>query len=209
MVERVLAVGLERVRIEEGIALERDACERRVVQRALQHVHVASVAREQEHPLVPVHVRDRRARFAVRCPVRELERVAERLVLVPRPHRAGDVQLPRHHIVPDPLDRGPVERVRVERRDVDHPRVHVGGADSMADRLALLRHRQVILVVDAVELARGGTPPLIEEETRQLAVATLAGRVRQLHQASLDDLVARAGSSACRGRTSGRSGPRS
>ena len=76
---RVLAVRFERIRVEERLAVERDAGDQAVVERALHDVDVLGVGVEQEEAVVPEIVADGGAGFVVGGHVRQLVVAAERL----------------------------------------------------------------------------------------------------------------------------------
>ncbi len=81
--------------------------------------------------------------------------------------------------------------VSAERAHVGHGRVHVAGAHRVPDRLFLLHHGQVVLVVGAVEGVPRRVSPLLEEEARLVQVLLLPGRAVELHEPDLHLLVAR------------------
>ena len=150
----MLAVRLERVRIEERLAVERHAGEQAVEERALHHVDVLRIALEQEQAMVPEVHADRRAGFVVGGHVRQLVRLPERFAAARRADAAGEIELAGDEVIPDALAGGAHRLIAGDRGDVGHARVHVDGAHRVADRLALLDHLQLRLVV--VEAARIG-----------------------------------------------------
>ena len=93
LLPRVLAVRLERIRIEERLAVERDAGDQPVVERALHDVDVLRVAMEQEQAVVPVS--PCRPTRTSRCrPSCWATRTVGRSLAAPgRADAAGDVQL--------------------------------------------------------------------------------------------------------------------
>ena len=192
----VLAARLERVRVEEGLAVERDAGNQAVEERPLHHVDVLGVAVQQEQPVVPVVHADRGAGLVVGGQVRQLVVAAERLADARGADAAGDVELLRDGVAPDRVDGVDIGGVAGERGDVGHAGIHVHRAHGVADRLGLLDDALLRLVV--VEPAgvgalarrqRRGTA-LVEQELRQREVLRLAGHPRHLHQAHLGDLMA-------------------
>src|SRR5690606_25652843 len=93
VVAQVLPVRLERVRIEEPVALHRDAREEAVVDHAFEDVDVPGVGVQEEHAVVPHRVRDGGARLGVRRPVRQIVRLTEGFSPAGRPDAARDVEL--------------------------------------------------------------------------------------------------------------------
>ena len=190
----VLAVRLERVRIEESLAVERHARNEPVVKRALHHVDVFRVAVQQEQPVVPVVHADRRTRFVVRGHVRQLVVTSERFAGARRADAARDVELRADRVLPDRVDRFHVRRVPGQRRHIRHARVHVGGAHGMPDRFRLLDHPLLRLVVReaaGVHLFTRARPALVQHELGQRQIAVVARDAIQLRQTHLGDLVTR------------------
>ena len=95
-----LAPAEQRIDVVEPLAVERDAAQKAVVQRPLDQVGEAGLARRQQHPPVPHDAGDGRARLAVRAFVRQLVRPAERLAVVARADAAGEVQLVVDEVLP-------------------------------------------------------------------------------------------------------------
>src|SRR5712692_9748706 len=75
----MLTVGLERIRVEEQLAVKRHSGDQPVVKRALHNVDVARVAVKQKESMVPVVVADGRAGLVVGGHIRQLVVAAERL----------------------------------------------------------------------------------------------------------------------------------
>ena len=108
--------------------------------------------------MVPEGVGDRGAGLVVGRDVGQVVVVAEGLALAPGADAAGEVELARDDVVPQAVERAHVVRVAGERGDVGHRRVQVAGAHRVADRLVLLGHRQVVLLVGPVERVRPPRP---------------------------------------------------
>ena len=146
--------------------------------------------------MVPQDARDGGAGLGVGLRVGQIVVVAERLAEVAGADAAGQVHAPCHHVVPQGVERVDVGAVAGQCGDVGHAAVQVAGAHRVADRLALLGHRQVVLHVAGVvevglQVAAVGLAALVQEELRQFQVATLPGGAVQLGQADFDLLVAR------------------
>ena len=186
----VLAGGLERVRVEERLAVERDAREEAVVERPLHHVDVAGVGVEQEQAVVPVVVADGGAGLVVGAHVGQLVVEAERLAARGGADAAGDVELAADDVLPDAVDGSHVAVVAGEGGDVGHARVHVGRAHGVADRLALLDDR---FWCDWLYRRPCGLPSAPRTSSRKLGevqVARVAGHAVELDEPHLGDLVA-------------------
>ena len=101
----VILTALQRVHVEEPVAGGGDRGGEAVVEHALHVVGVLRVAGGEQQPPAPVEAGDRRAGLVVRAVGRQLEPVAEPLVLVPRAVPAGQVRLGGDHVGPA-ADRG-------------------------------------------------------------------------------------------------------
>jgi hypothetical protein len=117
----VLAVRLERVGIEEGVSLERNAGDQSVVERALHHVDVLAIAMEQELAMIPVVHSNRGAGLVVGGHVRKVVRIAKALVSAGGADAASEVELRLHQAVPDAIASRFDLCVIFDRRDVGHP----------------------------------------------------------------------------------------
>src|SRR5580698_5049843 len=82
---------VQRIYIEEALAVEPDAGQEAVVERALDEVGEPGLAGDEQHPPVPHDRGDRGAGLTVGAVGRQLERHAERLTLVPGSDPAGEV----------------------------------------------------------------------------------------------------------------------
>ncbi len=109
---------------------------------------VARRSRQREH-----HVGDRRAGLGIGEVGRELERVAEGLVLVPAAEPSGEIGPRGAHVTPAPVDR--VEELPVAGLDGDvhHAGIEVQLADGMAGDARRLPHGRVVLPVRGAEPA--------------------------------------------------------
>ena len=101
----------QRIPVAIQITAQRHSRIYSVVERALDHVRIFSVARCRQHSPAPHHVPDRRAAFTVRLRVRQFVRVSERLAIAPRAHAARDVHLRGNQIFPKRIQRLPVRFV--------------------------------------------------------------------------------------------------
>ena len=163
----MLAGRLQGVRVEEGLAVERDPGEEAVVERPLHHVDVPGVGVQQEQAVVPVVVADGGAGLVVGAQVGQLVVDPERLPGAGRADAAREVQLAADDVPPDPVHGVHVGLLPGEGRHVRHARVHVGGAHGVAHRLALLHHPPVRLVVRAPGPFRAVGAPLVQQELRE------------------------------------------
>ena len=191
------AGGLQHIRIEERVALHRDARQGGVIERPLQDVDVLGVAPHQEHAMIPEDVGERSAGLAIRGLVGQLVLAAEAFGPAGGADAAGDVELRRHDVAPDPVDGVDVLHIARQGRDVGHAGVHVGGADRVADRFILIDHRDVILGVEAVEAGLAVGPAiaepatLIQEELGGVEILGVAGDAVEPAQADFNFLVSR------------------
>jgi hypothetical protein len=99
LLEVVLAA-LQRVDVEEPLALGGDGSPEAVVEHAFHVVRVLRVAGGEQQPPAPLEAGDGRAGLVVGAVGGQLEPVAEALVRVPGPVAAGQVRLGRHHVIP-------------------------------------------------------------------------------------------------------------
>ncbi len=183
--------------IEEGLAVECHARDQAVVERPLHHVDVLPIALEQEQALVPVVVADRGAGLVVGLQVRQLVGLAEALEAAGRADAAGQVQLAGNQVLPDPLARLAHFLVARQRGDVSHPRIHVRGADRVADRLGLIDDLRLRLVVgqaagirSLARRKRTGTA-LVEQELREAQILFVPRHAVQADESHLGDLMTR------------------
>ena len=91
---------LQGVHVEERLAVERKPREEAVVERSLEEVGEAALARDEQHAPVPHDAADRRAGLAVGAVGRQLVGIADRLAVVTRADPAGQVGLRRGQVVP-------------------------------------------------------------------------------------------------------------
>ena len=184
----MLAHRLQRVGVEEAVALQRHAADEPVVERALQHVVVFRLAVEQEQAVVDVDIADGGARLAVGAHVGQLVVLAEGLAARRGADAAGDVELLRDDVVPDAVDGLDVALVAGQRGHVGHAGIHVGGAHGVAHGLVLLGHGLVAL---RVLLLDGGLAAVVEQELGEVEVALLAGGQVEAGHRHLGYLVTR------------------
>ncbi len=105
LLEVVLAA-LQRVDVEEPLALGGDGGPEAVVEHALHMVRVLRVAGGEQQSPAPLEAGDGGAGFVVGTVRGQLVPVAEALVRVPRPVAAGQVGLGGYHVIPA-AERGP------------------------------------------------------------------------------------------------------
>ena len=141
--------------------------------------------------MVPIVVADGGAGLVVGAHVGQLEGEAERLAGAGGPDAARQVELASHHVLPDALQRVGVSLFAGEGRHVGHARVHVRGAHRVADRLVLVHHFLVRLVVRAAGPFRAVRSALVQHEPGQAQVAGIAGHPVELDEPHLGDLVPR------------------
>ena len=139
--------------------------------------------------MVPVVVADGGAGLVVGAHVGQLVVEPEGLARAGGADAAREVELLAHDVVPDPVERVDVGLVAGERGHVGHARVHVGRAHRVADRLVLLDHLLVRLVVLPARALRAVRPARVEQELGEVQVALVAGHAVELDQAHLGDLV--------------------
>ena len=179
------AVVFERIRIEKSIAGQRNAAEETVVKRALEDIHVFAFAGHEEHAVVPEKEGDGGAGFIITT-VREFIVVAIGLAGRARAAAACQVELGFHHVVPDGGDGFEVTLVALERGDIGHAGIKIVRAHGVADGLALIDDRHVVLAVVAARRATAG----IDEKLREIQPAGIAGFPVEFGEAHLDHLMA-------------------
>ena len=197
---------LQRVHVGVAAAVEREAGEEAVVERALEQVGVARLARGEQHPPVPLHRGDRRARLAVAAVGRQLVGVAERLVAVVGAEAAGQVGLAAGHVGPPALHRREqlgLARLEVE---VDDAGREVERPHAVALDLGRLAHGHAVLEVARAEAGVGQRAAAadVDEVLRALAVARLAGQPARARRARSRSRGARAARRGRRRRRSAR-----
>ena len=185
-----LAEAGERVGVKEALAVHADAAEEAVVKGAFEHVDVPGVAAGEEQPLVPQDVGDAGAGLGVGGEVGQLVGGPERLAAAGRADGAGEVKLGRDGVGPKVADGLGVRRVAGHRGDVGHAGVEVAGAHGVADGLALVHDRQMVLRVLAVKVVPVRPAAGVEEELGEREVLVVAGGAGELDEADLDLLVA-------------------
>ncbi len=184
----VLRAPLQRVHVEEVAPVERHARKDGVVQGALVVVGEARLAGREQQPERQHAARDRRAGLGVGPVGRQLVGVAEGLVAVPGPERAGQVGARRQHVVEAPQDGGQERRVAGLDGDVDRPAVEVQLADGVPGHGRRRPDRSVVLPVDGAEavLAEQAVTAPVELVDGQVEPAPLAGQAVQLDERHLD-----------------------
>ena len=128
-------VGLQGVGIEELVAVQIDAGQDRVIQNLFQNIDVLAVAVEQVHSLVPHHICDLGAGFAVSIVVGQLIASAEGFRAADA-DTAGNILLGVGHILPDGLQSGIIgiftAGSHFQQCHIGHTGVHILGTDAVA-----------------------------------------------------------------------------
>ena len=179
---------LQRVGVEERLAVERDPGEEAVVQRSLEEVGEAALARDEQHPPVPHDAGDRRARFAVGAVGRQLVPIADRLTMVARADATGQIGLRRGQVVPLEEHRGEQRLVARLGVDVGDPGCEIERAHGVSDDRPRVANRLSVLVVVEVETAvrEHAVSPPRGQRVGQLQVALPARLAVQLDKRELD-----------------------
>src|SRR5205823_3293590 len=138
--------------------------QQRVVEGRLVDIGVLRVARRQTQLVLHVEQPAAGTALDVRGGVRQRVIPAKTFAGLPGADPAGHVVLAVDDVVPQRERGGPVTRVAGLRGDVRHRGIGICGTNGVADRLVLLRHRDVRLVV----FAPAGSA--IEQELRQVDV---------------------------------------
>ena len=156
----------QRIRVEERVALHRNARQHRVIERPFQHVDVLPVAFEEEQAVVPVHVCDRRAGFTVGAHVRQVVVFHEPFVSRRLADAAGDIHLVIRDVIPQRFDGADIVFVTVDGGYVGHSCVHVPRSHRVARRFGLVHHGQMRLIVFVIFPAALFVASHVEEELR-------------------------------------------
>src|SRR5262249_19957206 len=127
-----LAVAGQWIHVEVALAVERDAGDYRVVERALDEIAETRFAGGQEHAPAPHDARDRATRLAVREVVGQLVRLPERFAEMPAADAAGDVELAADEVVPLAVERGEQRRFAGLEIDIRGTGRQVERADGVA-----------------------------------------------------------------------------
>ena len=134
----MLAHRLQRIGIEECVALEGDAAKEAVIERALQYVVIFGIAMEQEQAVVDIDIADGSTGLAVGAHVGQLVILAESLATGGGTNATGDVELLANNIVPDLVDGVDVVLITRQGSHIGHAGIHIGSTDSVANGLVLL-----------------------------------------------------------------------
>jgi hypothetical protein len=179
---------LQRVHVEERPAVEREARQEAVVERPLEQVGEAALARHEEQPPVPHDVGDRCAGLAVGAVRRQLIRLANRLAVMARADSAGQVRLGRDDVVPLVENRRQQLLVAALRVEIRNPRGEVERAHGVAAHSAGPANGLGVLVVREIEAAAREHPVTAPrgERLRQLEVAPAARVPVELDEGDLD-----------------------
>ncbi len=196
----------ERVLVEEGAAVARQAGHGTVVEREFHRVGVAAVGAAAEHPGGPEDEADGGAGLGVGGLVGEVVVLGEAFVGGSRADAAGDVHLLGGEVVPEDFEGGRQGVVIVLGGDVGHAGIEVHGADGVADDAGLFADGQVGLIVLVALLDEGCgiaavadrffgevvglLAALVDEELREIEVTAFARDAGQLDEGELDFLVA-------------------
>ena len=206
-------VHLQRVHVEEALAVHRHARQHGVVQGQLHDVRIFRHRADLQHTAGEERERDRRAGLRIRGVVRQVVVIGERFADVCAADAAGDVQLAVHDVAPQPIACGQQVGVAGQAGHVGHARVEVGGTHRMPDGLSLLDDRLVRLIVgvrlgqvrvrfDRRAVEFGATtvlgleiqrraPAFGDEVARQVQIPAFTGGLVQPHKRHLGDLMPR------------------
>src|SRR5215470_12879309 len=139
--------------------------------------------------MIPVVIADGGACLVIGAQVGQFVIAPEGFAGGARADAAGDVELPADHALPDSVDRVDVGRVAGERRDIGDAGIHVSGANGVADRLGLLHHFLMRLVVLAARASVAVRPASVEHKLGQVEISLLAGSAVKFDQSHLRNLV--------------------
>ena len=139
----MLAHRLQRVGIEEAVALERDTADKTVVESALQYIVVFRVTVKQEESVVHIDIADGGTSLTIGRHVGQFVVLAEGLTVGGGTDTARDVELLRYDIVPDGVDGLDVVLVASEGGHVGHTGIHIGSTHGVTYGLVLLDDRLV------------------------------------------------------------------
>ena len=158
-----------------------------VEQRALDQVRVLVLAGGQQEPPAQHDRRDARAGLRVGAVGRQLEVIAERLVLVMRADSAGDVRTAGHAVRPLPANRRLPARVTGLGRDVSAPDGEVE-ARTASPRMTVARGPACRpgSTPGRRMPAQGTGSAALHEQAGEFKVAVVPGRAGQLRERHLD-----------------------
>ena len=199
----------ERVDVEIGASIEREAGQDVVVERALHHVRIFAPPLEFQQAPRAKHHADRRAGLGIGPVRRQVEGLAEFFPVGFGSDSARDIQMPLLDRGPEPATLRGERFVRPLARKVDHRREEIHHAHRVADRFVQLAHRLRSLqrgesvMVHVPRQPAVFAPPfrfrleivrrsaaLPEEVGGEVAITLLSRGARQLQQRQLDLLVA-------------------
>ena len=193
-----VGVGLQRVHVEEAVAGKRDAGEDSVVERALQRVDVAGVARDRVEAAFEEDEADGGATLGVGVLAAQMPVVLEGLAAEGRGADAArdehpplrDAALQTKHGVEQPRVVRGVGHVRHAAGEVGRAHGVSVGIGLFADGGVGLDGRQAPLLPALLHEVVGLAAALVDEVLREAQVFGLTGGLRQLAEGELDFLVA-------------------
>ena len=125
---------------------------------------------KQEETLIPEVVADGCTSLVISGHVRQLIGFAKRLARTSGANATGDVELFVCDITPDLIDGVDIRKIARQGRDIRHTRIHVGSAHGVPDRLCLVDHLSLRLVVLSSTPWRAVGAALVEQELCQTQI---------------------------------------
>ncbi|MNM76467.1 hypothetical protein D3C81_882930 [compost metagenome] len=153
-----LRIHLQRVHVEEMLAVPGHSADDRIVQGPLHHVGVSRFRRDPQHSLGEEDQSDRRAGLRIYRVVRQVVIKRERFALRHRAYPAGNVHLFADDIVPQLTASRQQGLISSQRRHVGHPGQHVEQSNGMPYCRLLFPYRLMRLMVSEIDVFGAPSP---------------------------------------------------
>ena len=176
----MLPHAFQRIVIEEAVAAKRHARNDPIVESTFQYILVSGVARGKEHAVVPVHVGDGGASFAIGCMVVQFIIRAEAFALGTGSDTAGEVQFAPGHVFPNARKGMEISRVAGQCGHVGHTGIQVTGPHGMPHYFILFENGFVVLAVCAGGMSVGASSRFFHEIPGRAEVFFFSGDFVQL-----------------------------
>ena len=195
MVEGALAVGLQRIDVEETVTGKVHARQHIIIECHLRYIDILGIARHKEHTVVENHITYRCTRLIVGLHVGQHIRRTELLQTCHSTQAARDVHLLINYIVPDSIQRRGQRLIARHSRHIGHARVEIHSTHRVTHSLTLLAYGLMLLRIvrglHTLAIGRVGHTTNVDKLLCHIEIQLLARGLIQLHQRQLNLLVTR------------------
>ena len=167
----MLAHRLQRIGIEESVALERHPTDKSVIKCALQNIVVLRISMEQEQSVVNIHITDGGTRLTVGTHIWQFIILAKSLAIRGGADTTGDIEFLCDDVVPDSIDGLDIVLVASKCSHISHTGIHISSTDGMTYGLILLNNGLMSL---RVVVHNCGLATIVEEELGLVEVFLIA-----------------------------------